>query len=114
MLISLLLFYYKDIIINHTSTEHVQLPETSVSPEKLGEILRSSADAWLAHGKQAFKGDKKMIAAYRDDRKQLLKVVKELDKGNFKNAAALSRSLDTIIREQIPDSVWDYLKHYQG
>lgn len=54
--------------------------------------------------------DKKFAACYVSDRKDLNRVLKLILNGDLKGARIKARSLDTIVREQIPSKIWDILE----
>lgn len=61
--------------------------------------------AWKDNG--SFKNDKGMLACYKKDRADMRKIVTMLKKGQFSEAGEAMWGLDTIVRDQIPNSVYD-------
>lgn len=53
--------------------------------------------------------DKTMDKVYATDRKQLLSVYNYCLKSEYKRAANLAYKLDTVVRDQIPNDVYDFL-----
>jgi hypothetical protein len=53
---------------------------------------------------------KYMITVYAEDRKNLTRVYNLLEKGKVKQAAKEAWSLDTIVRDQIPEDVYDFME----
>lgn len=66
--------------------------------------FQKSIRAW----KNNFK-DKEMVACYKKDRKDLRKVLSLIKKGKYSQAGKLAWDVDTIVREQIPQKVYNII-----
>jgi len=53
--------------------------------------------------------DKSMVNCYNKDRRDLMVVLNNLKKGNFQKAHDKLYWLDTIVRDQVPNDVYDYV-----
>lgn len=71
--------------------------------------VKEAAEHWLQDGKNGFKDDPHMLKAYREDYNQLVKLANLIESGKYKPAAKYAQSLDTILRDEIPHDVWDFL-----
>jgi hypothetical protein len=94
----------------------MELPDTSSSgsrmPRSQSEYaadLRRATDKYVANGQESFKDDASMIKMYDDDAKDLYAIAALIDAGSFVEALSKSQRLDTVVRETIPDNVWDWL-----
>jgi hypothetical protein len=56
------------------------------------------------------RGEEDLAEAYLDDARDLKRVLEAIKTGDFDTAAKIAFSLDTIVREQIPDSVYRFLQ----
>jgi hypothetical protein len=54
--------------------------------------------------------DKDLVSVYAADRKQMRAVIKLIQAGKVKLAAKRAMELDTILREQIPEALYDALE----
>lgn len=54
--------------------------------------------------------DKEMTKMYVSDRKDLRKILKLFKKEKYKEAYDMAWNLDTIVREQIPSSVYEIIE----
>jgi hypothetical protein len=85
---------------------------------KRGEIsagmlqgFKDEIDSWTWTDKTGdLAEDERMLKAYAQDRKDLTKVLKLCEKGEYKKAYKLAWGLDTIVRELIPESVYSYIE----
>jgi hypothetical protein len=53
--------------------------------------------------------DKEMIKVHREDAKDLTKGLNMLRAGKYEEARRHFEYLDTVVRELVPDNIWDYL-----
>jgi hypothetical protein len=82
--------------------------------EKLAKSVEKAAEIWgkdhsFLWGPKSKRPKPEMVALAREDALLLRLVAKDIRKGDKKNAARVADSLDTIVRELIPKSVWDWL-----
>lgn len=83
--------------------------------KELAKIMREFAQEHLADGLSYWKGEVEMINMVRGDAKDLRAIAKLLRENKIDEAWTKSCSLDTAVREYIPDVVWDAMrKHYYG
>lgn len=73
---------------------------------KAAELLAVQAKKW---GDEAIGTVGSLAKAYRDDEKQLMKVVQLLKANKIKQARKKASDLDTIVRDVIPTEVYDWL-----
>ena len=71
--------------------------------------LSEIADAWEAEGQQAFPHDEHMKSVYHKDAEALREIQRFIATEQDTQAAAKAERLDTILREQLPPALWDYL-----
>ena len=71
------------------------------------EQFNDSIAAWKDNGE----GDINLKKVYAQDRKDLREVLRCLKKGYLKTAYDRASFLDSIVRGQIPDSVWKILEY---
>lgn len=72
---------------------------------ELARSLRAAAARWT----NPDPSDTEMDACYAEDREDLLAVAGLIEDGLPKAAAGAARSLDTLVRDQIPEGVWNAL-----
>lgn len=72
--------------------------------------IREAAKSWLASGLESFKGEADMISGYRQDGRDLRAIAKLVREGKLKAAANAVHMLDTIVRDEVPDSFFALLK----
>lgn len=65
--------------------------------------LRAVAEAWQAEATPD------MMEVYESDAEQLRDVAQHIEQGAMAQAGDLAIKLDTILREQIPQDVWDMI-----
>ena len=63
--------------------------------------------AWVCP--DSLTSDESMVNCYAKDRRDLTVVLNNLKKGNFKKAHDKLYWLDTIVRDQVPNDVYDYV-----
>jgi hypothetical protein len=56
--------------------------------------------------------DKVMLKAYADDRESLNAILALIDIEDYGGAWRVANLLDTIVRDQIPCSVWNFLSEF--
>lgn len=71
--------------------------------------IRKAATEWLAGGLKSFKGDKSMTSAYRKDAADLKMLAKLVAAGTLTYARDKAAGLDTIVRDEIPESFFTLL-----
>lgn len=71
--------------------------------------IRAAAKRWLKEGKEHFEDETDMVDVYREDVVELNEIADLLDSGNLRKAQTKANDLDTVVREQIPEKVWDQL-----
>jgi ribosomal protein L32E len=54
-----------------------------------------------------------MLRMYREDLKDLKKIRTLIKNRKFKEAWKKARGLDTAVREEIPDNVYEFLEHFE-
>jgi hypothetical protein len=74
-----------------------------------GDIV-ARAERWNEGGKKSSKGDKKMLECYRNDRKDLKAVARLVARGKLREARDAAAELDTIVRDELPDTFFTVLK----
>ena len=89
-----------------------------ITPEKAAAVLIAIADAWRSMGKRCFgpnslDPDKSMVKCYSNDSRQIKGLAKVILKKNGYAAYNRAWHLDTILREQIPDTIWEYLDQFE-
>lgn len=67
--------------------------------------------AWKAEGE--LKNDKEMIKCYKDDRQGLRDVLSLIKKGKYKRAGWLIYRLDSIVRDQVPSPIYNFVMDYE-
>ena len=84
---------------------------TVMSTDKIvAKEIRKAASEWLARGRKSFKGDQHMIDTYRNDAASLRSVAKLVSMGALTAARDSAARLDTIIRDEIPESFFKLLE----
>lgn len=58
--------------------------------------------------------DKSLTKAYAKDRQDLGRIIDAIEDGNLKRAQRIAISLDTIVRDQIPNILWYKLHEGEG
>lgn len=53
--------------------------------------------------------DKELIACYKNDRADLRKIVSFIKKRQFKEADEAIYELDTVVRDQVPEEIYDLI-----
>lgn len=74
--------------------------------------MKEASEKYLKYWQTAWKGEKEYLENLRisyKDAADLFCIGHYLEEDNFWAAAKLANSLDTAVREEIPDDVWDYL-----
>jgi len=56
-----------------------------------------------------FKGDAAMVQVYHDDAASLRIGLELIKKGQYKEAARYLGARDTVVREQVPEDLWDFI-----
>jgi hypothetical protein len=72
------------------------------------KVLAQSIANWEQNGKECSDAD--LAEAYQSDVRDLWKVHAAMKKGDLALAAKIAFDLDTIVREQIPNSVYELLE----
>jgi len=75
---------------------------------KLTELdkFKKNIRAWKADKGEK---DKSFVKSYAKDRKDLTRVLKLTQKGSFKEALEYLEDLDTIVRDEVPRAVYNFL-----
>lgn len=76
------------------------------------KVMREFAKSFLAESKSSWKGHKKMIMACQVDASNYRAIGSLILKGKLKRAAEFINGLDTCVRDEIPDEVYDYVMLY--
>jgi len=76
--------------------------------KKLLKSFAKSIERWAKNGKGC--SDQYLVLAYEGDAKDLREVHDLIEAGDYQKAARVAFGLDTIVREQIPGKVWDFLQ----
>lgn len=79
--------------------------------EYLKELARS-IERWDLQGEECSDAD--LAAAYASDVKDLRRVHSAIAKDEIDEAAKIASGLDTIVRDQIPESVYLFLQNETG
>lgn len=83
------------------------LPEPTALTKKLARVIgRYIKDA----EKNIAEEDWGMAQCYASDAADLTKIMVEVDAGNQATAYRLADNLDTIVRENIPEDVWNWMR----
>jgi hypothetical protein len=77
--------------------------------QEAAKALRDAAKSYLKWNLDAFKDDAHMIQVARADGRDLREIAKHIRAGEIRVAADKARGLDTLVRDYIPNSVWDHL-----
>ena len=80
-----------------------------MTAKQVAKLIDQGAQEWEEHGKNNFANDKHMLKCYASDAEDLRSIASSLRSGNFYRAATKAYGLDTIVREQIPSGVWNYI-----
>lgn len=78
--------------------------------KQAADVIDEAADRWMAMGKKHFSHDKHMMDAYRKDSADLKSIASILRSGKVTIAFGDACNLDTIVRECIPNSAWEWMK----
>lgn len=71
--------------------------------------IEEAADDCVSHALKTWPNDSSMINCAKNDAADLKTVAALLGKGERQKARAKAQSLDTAVRDCIPDAAWDYL-----
>ena len=83
------------------------LPE----PTKLTKKLAKQIDRYLKEvAKNVAAEDFGMAQCYASDAADLIKIMVEVDAGHQATAYRLAENLDTVVRENIPEDVWNWMR----
>ena len=75
------------------------------------DAFAANIACWEDHGKFVReRGEEDLADAYFSDARDLKRVLEAIKAGDFDTAAKIAFSLDTIVREQIPDSIYCFLR----
>lgn len=74
------------------------------SIEKAIEEFQAAIKRWYPDAREMSK--REVTKRYTQDRKDMKKVLGLVKKGKMHQAYELACSLDTIVREEIPNSIW--------
>jgi hypothetical protein len=80
--------------------------------KELSDLLRTSATEYRDNGLKSFQDDKEMCEVYRSDYDDLLKIARIIDEGKIGEAFEEMDKLDTVVRDMIPDNVWNTCKMF--
>ena len=75
------------------------------------EDFTKAIKEWDICPNSRWEGDRE---AYKKDREDLNIILGLCQAGNYKVAFERVQSLDTVVRDQVPDSVWDFLLEEKG
>lgn len=79
-----------------------------------GEFEKSIA-RWSHQGQEAHDlGDEELAQAYASDVRDLKRFLQMYKEGKLDEAWAMARNLDTIVRELIPDPIYNFLRDREG
>jgi len=84
-------------------------------PKKHADHLKALArniEGWAIQGKEC--SNTELAEAYASDVKDLRKVYAAIAEDNIDEAAKIADRLDTIVRDQIPESVYTFLYDETG
>lgn len=79
---------------------------------RAGIYMKEASEKYLKYWQVAWKGEKEYLENLRisyKDAADLFCIGQYLEEDNFEKARKLAWNLDTAVREEIPDDVWDYL-----
>lgn len=76
--------------------------------QEAAKTLRTAASEFLASGLKAFSDDKSMQQCYRSDGRDLRAIATLIRSGNIEQARRDINHLDTLVREVVPESVWNH------
>jgi hypothetical protein len=77
------------------------------TPRQCGKLVRDAAKRWRQDGLR--ESDLDLRKSYFEDARDLRAVAKLVSKGEREAARSLAWNLDTIVRDMIPRSVWDWI-----
>jgi len=72
--------------------------------------IRTAARAWEERGDSEY--DVSLVKMYRSDAKDLRKIASLVDVGRIQRARDAAASLDTFVRDQLPQSFFDLLEKH--
>jgi len=72
--------------------------------------IRQAAIQWAESGRKSFKGEADMLDAYRKDAADLKALAKLVSEGSLLAARNHASHLDTIVRDEIPESFFKLLE----
>ena len=75
--------------------------------KKMLNDFEKAIKAWVCP--DSLTSDKSMVECYKKDRRELIVVLNNLRKGNFQKAQDKLYWLDTIVRDQVPYDVYNYV-----
>ena len=75
---------------------------------RLAESLRNNADKWRCDEDEPAW----LALQYRDDRWDLNYIADRIETNEIKAAWEFAQNLDTIVRDQIPNDVWEHMLNY--
>jgi hypothetical protein len=82
--------------------------------EVLKDVLKSFSDQIRRWENRANGCERYLALVYKEDAMDLWKVHALMKSGEYRKAKRVASSLDTIVREQIPDEAWDFLESKDG
>ena len=77
--------------------------------KKMIKEFESEIKDWCEDAEET---DPEMIKAYEDDREDLEYIRDLMVEGDYDYAAQRAGDLDTVVRDQIPEAIWDFLQDY--
>lgn len=79
----------------------------SLTAMRYAELLTAISHKWGNHANGC--SDNELASQYRKDEADLLTIVKLLEANKIKEAGAKADDLDTILRDEFPSEVWDFI-----
>jgi hypothetical protein len=73
----------------------------------MAESLEKTAYDWIKKGVQYFPEDKEMQEVYASDARDILAIIPFIKEANFSKAHNKMWLLDTVVRDIIPDDVYE-------
>lgn len=78
--------------------------------DAVAKDIREAAKRWLEGGLKSFKDDPDMIKGYRQDGRDLRAIATLVRNGHIRAAVTAVQHLDTIVRDEVPESFFSLLK----
>lgn len=81
---------------------------------QISELMYEHAHMYYQHGLVTWKNDKSMNDMYDSDYADLKHIAKLIEDGSPHAAGDYADRLDTAVRDEIPNEVWEYIHSAQA